>query len=69
MKPLLCNCCHAPLAVVPVVDVDLGEVCEDCKVHLRWASAGLKQAGLRLCSHHAEAQENRAWRGSTEEAV
>jgi len=48
-KEPTCQCCGMPLMAAPILDKDIGEVCEDCKTQLRWAQAYLKSAKIEGC--------------------
>jgi hypothetical protein len=53
MTIVICQCCESQFS--PQVeevrqDVDLGYVCADCFVQLKWSSAHLKVNGMPRCS-------------------
>ncbi len=50
---VICQCCHYQFnpQVEPCrQDPDVGYVCSDCYVQLKWAGAHLKTNNLRTCS-------------------
>jgi hypothetical protein len=53
MTIVICQCCESQFS--PQVeqvrqDVDLGYVCSDCFIQLRWAGARLKVATMNRCT-------------------
>lgn len=48
-----CAVCDEPLDVIQAKDAELGLVCPECKVRLRWAHAWLSknETGIRGCKH------------------
>ena len=54
---VICQCCEYQFIaeVEPCKqDIDIGYVCEDCYIQLKWAGAHLKVAGLPKCSKSYE---------------
>ena len=50
---VICQCCDYqfdPSVEECREDTDIGYVCKDCFVQLKWADARLKIAGAKLCS-------------------
>ena len=50
---VICQCCeHQFFAEAEPVrqDIDIGYVCGDCYIQLKWAGAYLKTAGMPKCS-------------------
>jgi len=58
---VICQCCYSqfnPMVEELFQDLDVGYVCKDCYIQLKWAGAYLKQAGLPKCSKQFNERSN-----------
>jgi hypothetical protein len=48
----VCSVCEEPIAGQTMADVELGPVCPECKIQLRWAHAWLNKldTGIKGCT-------------------